>query len=191
MNEYLNKEKALDLLKKYNESESLVSHGIAVSGIMSHFAKLEGEDPQYWGIVGLLHDLDYEKYPEEHCVKVIEILKENGFNDEFIHSVVSHGYGMCSEVEPTHQMEKILYATDELAGLITACAYMRPSKSVNDLEVKSLKKKFKTSSFAGGVNREVITKGAEMSGYTLEDLMKESILGMREVADEIGLGTQE
>ncbi|KNZ41818.1 HD domain-containing protein [Acetobacterium bakii] len=188
MNKNLNKEAALTLLKEYNESEALISHGMAVSGVMAHFAKIEGEDPEYWGIVGLLHDLDYGKYPEAHCTKVVEILKDNDYDDDFIHSVVSHGYGLCCDVEPIHQMEKILYATDELAGLITACAYMRPSRSVNDLEVKSVKKKFKTASFAAGVNREVILKGAEMTGYSLEDLMKESILGMRAVADEIGLG---
>lgn len=127
----------------------------------------------------------------EHCVKVVEILKDHGYDDDFIQSVVSHGYGICSEVEPTHQMEKILYAIDELTGLITACAYMRPSKSVNDLEVKSVKKKFKTASFAAGVDREVITSGSEIAGYSLEDLMKETILGMRGVADDIGLGNRE
>lgn len=191
MKKKLNREAALELLKKYNESESLINHGLAVSGVMTHFSILEGEDPDYWGIVGLLHDLDYEKYPEAHCIKVVEILKNHGYDDDFIRSVVSHGYGLCSEVKPTHQMEKILYATDELAGLITACAYMRPSKSVNDLEVKSVKKKFKTASFAAGVNRDIIKNGAEMTGYSLEDLMKETILGMRAIADDIGLGTPE
>lgn len=191
MSKQLDREKALSLLKAYNETESLINHGLAVSGVMTHFSKLEGEDPEYWGIVGLLHDLDYEKYPEEHCVKVVEILKANGYDEAFIQSIVSHGFGLCSDVEPTHQMEKILYATDELAGLITACAYMRPSKSVNDLEVKSVKKKFKTQNFAAGVNREVVIKGAEMTGYSLEELMKETILGMRAVADDIGLGTNE
>lgn len=191
MSKNLNREAALALLKEYNESEALISHGLAVSGVMTHFAKLEGEDTEYWEIVGLLHDLDYGKYPEAHCVKVVEILKDHGYDDAFIHSVVSHGYGLCSEVEPNHQMEKILYATDELAGLITACAYMRPSKSVNDLEVKSVKKKFKTASFAAGVNRDIITKGAEITGYSLEDLIQETILGMRTVADDIGLGNTE
>jgi putative nucleotidyltransferase with HDIG domain len=191
MSTQLDREKALALLKEYNETESLINHGMAVSGVMAHFARLEQEDPDYWGIVGLLHDLDYEKYPEEHCVKVVEILQANGYDEDFIKSVVSHGYGLCVDVEPTHQMEKILYATDELAGLITACAYMRPSKSVNDLEVKSVKKKFKTQNFAAGVNREVVTKGAEMAGYSLDDLMKETILGMRAVADDIGLGSDE
>lgn len=191
MSTQLDQEKALVLLKEYNETESLINHGMAVAGVMKHFAKLEKEDPEYWGIVGLLHDLDYEKYPEEHCVKVVEILQANGYDEAFIKSVVSHGYGLCADVEPIHQMEKILYATDELAGLITACAYMRPSKSVNDLELKSVKKKFKTASFAAGVNREVITKGAEMAGYSLDDLMQETILGMRAVADDIGLGSDE
>lgn len=191
MNKNLNREAALALLKEYNESEALVNHGLAVSGVMTHFAIIEKEDPEYWGIVGLLHDLDYGKYPMDHCVKVVEILKDRGYDDDFIQSVVSHGYGICSEVEPTHQMEKILYAIDELAGLITACAYMRPSKSVNDLEVKSVKKKFKTASFAAGVDREVIAGGSEIAGYSLDDLMKETILGMRTVADDIGLGTRE
>ncbi|WKY44832.1 HDIG domain-containing protein [Eubacteriaceae bacterium ES2] len=188
MAQEINKETALKLLKEYNETESLVNHGLAVSGVMRHFAELEGEDPDYWEVVGLLHDLDYEKYPQEHCVKVVEILNDNGFEASFINSVVSHGYGICSEVEPLHQMEKILYATDELTGLITACAYMRPSKSVNDLELKSVKKKFKTQSFAAGVNREIVSKGAEMAGYSLDDLMTQTILGMRKIADEIGLG---
>jgi len=189
MNTNLNQEEALALLKEYNESEALVNHGLAVSGVMSHFAIIEKEDPEYWGIVGLLHDLDYEKYPNEHCVKVVEILKDHGYDDDFIHSVASHGYGICSDAKPIQQMEKILFAIDELTGLITACAYLRPSKSVNDLELKSLKKKFKNASFAAGVDREVITNGAEIAGYLLEDLMKETILGMRTVADDIGLGT--
>lgn len=191
MNKNLNREAALALLREYNENEALVNHGLAVSGVMTHFAVIEKEDPEYWGIVGLLHDLDYGKYPLEHCVKVVEILKDHGYDDAFIQSVVSHGYGICSEVEPTHQMEKILYAIDELTGLITACAYMRPSKSVNDLEVKSVKKKFKTASFAAGVDREIITNGSEIAGYSLDDLMKETILGMRGIADDIGLGNLE
>lgn len=190
MKQALNRENAYQLLKKYNNSESLVNHGLAVSGIMAHFAELEKEDPGYWSIVGLLHDLDYEKFPDQHCVKVVEILKENGYDHSFIQSVVSHGYGICSNVKPTHQMEKILYGIDELAGLITACAYMRPSKSVNDLELKSVKKKFKSQNFAAGVNREIIKKGAELSGYSLDQLIQESILGMRKVADDIGLGSQ-
>ena len=191
MSSQLNREAALQLLKEYNESESLLNHGLAVSGVMAHFSELEGEKKEYWEIVGLLHDLDYEKYPDEHCVKVVEILKNNGYDDDFIHSVVSHGFGICTDVEPVQQMEKILYAIDELTGLITACAYMRPSKSVNDLEVKSVKKKFKSTNFAAGVNRDVIRKGAEMTGYSVEDLTRETILGMRAVADEIGLGDNE
>ena len=191
MSSQLNREAALQLLKEYNESESLLNHGLAVSGVMAHFSELEGEKKEYWEIVGLLHDLDYEKYPDQHCVKVVEILKNNGYDDDFIHSVVSHGFGICTDVEPVQQMEKILYAIDELTGLITACAYMRPSKSVNDLEVKSVKKKFKSTNFAAGVNRDVIRKGAEMSGYSVEDLTRETILGMRAVADEIGLGDNE
>ena len=191
MSQQINREAALQLLKQYNENESLINHGIAVSGVMAHFSELEGEDREYWEIVGLLHDLDYEKYPDEHCVKVVDILKEHGYDDDFIHSVVSHGFGICTDVAPVQQMEKILYAIDELTGLITACAYMRPSKSVNDLEVKSVKKKFKSANFAAGVNRDVISRGAELCGYSLEDLTKETILGMRKVAAEIGLGNDE
>jgi len=181
-------EKSRELFEEYNKTESLLQHGTTVGGVMRYFAKKFGEDETYWGTVGLLHDLDYEKFPEQHCTKSAEILKENGYDDDFIHAVVSHGYGMCSDVEPTLKMEKVLYATDELTGLITACAYMRPSKSVMDLETKSVKKKFKSKAFAAGVNRDVITKGAQMLDMSLDDLIGDTILAMREIADEIGLG---
>lgn len=182
---------AWKLFREYNESESLVHHGLAVEGVMRHFAVLFGEDPDKWGVIGLLHDLDYEKYPEEHCTKVREILTEQGVDEEYIHAIASHGWGLCSDVEPVERMEKVLYATDELTGLITAAALMRPSHSVMDLELKSVKKKFKDKRFAAGVDRDVITKGAEMVGMPLDDLIQETILGMREVADSIGLAMVE
>lgn len=183
----LTRENALALLKQYNESESLINHALAVEGTMRHFAELLGEDPEKWGIIGLLHDLDYEKYPDQHCVKVVEILKENNIDDEIIHAVVSHGYGICTDVAPVHQMEKVLFTIDELTGLINAAALMRPSKSVMDLEYSSLKKKYKTKSFAGGVDRSIIEKGAAMLGMDLKYVMEETILAMRKVADAIGL----
>ena len=154
---------------------------------MRHFASLYGENIEKWGIIGLIHDLDYEMYPEEHCTKSAEIMREKGIDEEYIHAVCSHGWGLCSDVEPVEKMEKVLYTIDELTGLITAACLMRPSKSVMDIEVKSVKKKFKTHSFAAGVNREVIEKGCGMLGLTLDDVIKETIEGMRECAEAIGL----
>lgn len=183
----IDRNNALELLHKYNQSASLRMHALAVEAVMRHFAKMFGEDENYWGTVGLLHDVDYEKFPEEHCVKSADILKEAGYDDEFIHAVLSHGYGICTETEPTRKMEKILYATDELTGLITACVYMRPSKSVLDLELNSIKKKYKTKSFAAGVNREVVEKGAAMLGMELDDVIWQTALGMREAAEALGL----
>ncbi len=192
MGKAMNREDAYALLKKYNESDALIRHGLAVEGVMRHFAKLYGEDEEKWGVIGLLHDLDYEKYPDQHCKKVVEILRENDADEETIHAVCSHGYGMCSDVEPTAFMEKVLYTIDELTGLINAAALLRPSKSVMDLEYKSLLKKFKTASFAAGVNRAVIENGVDMlqkekPEITLQSVMEESIAGMREVAEAIGL----
>lgn len=177
---------ALELLKKYNGA-ALVTHGLAVEGAMKYFAKKEGEDEEKWGIVGLLHDLDYEKYPDEHCYKTQEIMKEHGYSDEVIRAIMSHGWGICTDIEPQSPMEKTLFAVDELTGLITACALVRPSGSVMDLEVKSVKKKFKQASFAAGVNREVVQKGADMLGLELGELISETILAMREIAPNIGL----
>ena len=154
---------------------------------MRHFARKYNENEHEWGIIGLLHDLDFELYPEQHCVKVREILETHGFPEEFIHAVVSHGYGICVDVEPVTTAEKVLYTIDELTGLIYAAAIMRPSKSVLDLEVKSVKKKFKTPAFAANVNREVITAGAERLGLPLDEVIEETILGMRAIADQIGL----
>ncbi|AEF17934.1 MULTISPECIES: HDIG domain-containing metalloprotein [Thermoanaerobacterium] len=186
-NALINRDEAYKLLKDYNKSESLITHALAVEAVMRHFAELFGEDEEKWGIVGLLHDLDYEMYPNEHCKKVREILKERGWPEEYIHAIESHGWKLCSDVEPVHKMEKVLYTIDELTGLITATALMRPSKSILDLEVKSVKKKWKQKSFAAGVNRDVIEEGAKMLNMDLDKVIEETIIGMRSVADEIGL----
>lgn len=178
-------ESALQLLKKYNESEALVRHGINVSFVMAHFAKLLNEDVEKWSVIGLLHDIDYEKYPEEHCKKAVELLADAGVSDEYIHAVVSHGYGICSDVEPTHIMEKVLYTIDELTGLINAAALMRPSKSCMDMEYKSVIKKYKTPSFAAGVDRSVIENGCKMLGYELQYVIEQSIIGMREAEQKM------
>ncbi len=187
MEKTISREEALALLQEYNKSDSLVKHGLAVEGVMKHFAELLNEDVEYWGVVGLLHDLDYEQYPEEHCVKVVEILKERGISDEVIRNIVSHGYGMCSDVKPEHVMEKVLYTIDELTGLINASVLMRPSKDIKELEFKSLNKKFKTASFASGVDRGVILKGCEMLDMEFKYVAEETIKGMVKVAKDLGL----
>lgn len=182
------REEAYQLFRQYNESESLITHALAVEGVMLHFAHyFNAENPEKWGIIGLVHDIDYEKYPEEHCKKVIEILQENDWSEEYIRAVVSHGWKLCNNVEPRSQLEKTLYTIDELTGLITATALMRPSKSILDLKPKSVKKKWKQKSFAAGVKREVIAEGAQMLGMELNDVIAETIKGMQEVAEEIGL----
>ena len=178
-----NREQAWEWLCQYNQSDSLRKHGLTVEGVMRHFAALNGEDPDLWGVVGLLHDLDYEQYPDQHCAKVQEILGEKAV----IRAMASHGYGMCSDIEPLSRLEKTLYTIDELSGLITAAALMRPSRSVMDIEVKSVKKKFKDKRFAAGVDREVIVKGAEGLGMELDAVIAETIRGMQEVAEAIGL----
>jgi len=180
-------EEALSLLKEFNKSESLLKHAYSVEGVMRYMARKKGEDGEKWGIIGLMHDLDYERFPEQHCEKSREILKERGWPEEYIRAIVSHGWGICSNVEPQTGMEKTLYAVDELTGLITAVAIIRPSKSVADLEAKSAMKKWKDKSFAAGVNRSVIEKGTAMLGVELRDLVTDVITGMREVADRIGL----
>jgi putative nucleotidyltransferase with HDIG domain len=182
-----NREKAIELLRRHNQSESLRSHALAVEAAMRHIAARWGEDEDYWAEVGLLHDIDYEEHPEEHCIHAPGILKGAGYDDEFIRAVLSHGWGMCTDIEPQKKMEKALYGADELCGLITACAYMRPSRSVSDLEVSSVKKKFKTKGFAAGVDREVILKGCELLGIELEELIAMVIMGMRENREAIGL----
>lgn len=184
----LNREQAFELLKKYNKSDSLIKHALAVEAVMRHFAEILGEqDVEKWGIIGLLHDIDYEMYPEEHCKKAAEILSQHNVPEEYIHGVVSHGWGICVDVEPTEKMEKVLYTTDELTGLIAATALMRPSKSILDTELKSVKKKYKTKGFAAGVNREVVENGAAMLGMELDYIIEETLKGMQKVAESIGL----
>ncbi|MGE5677886.1 MAG: HDIG domain-containing metalloprotein [Pseudomonadota bacterium] len=178
---------AFELLQEFNRNDSLVKHALTVEAVMRHFAALHGEDEEKWGIIGLLHDIDYEMYPEQHCIKAKEILAERGWPEEYIHAVVSHGWKLCCDVEPTEKMEKVLYTIDELTGLIAATALMRPSKSVLDMEVKSVKKKWKQKSFAAGVNREVIEEGAAMLGMDMDNVIAETIKGMQQVAEEIGL----
>ena len=180
-------DEALSLFKEFNQSDSLLKHAYSVEGVMRYIARKTGEDEDKWGIVGLVHDLDYERFPEQHCKKAREIFSERGWPEEYIRAVVSHGWGICSDIEPQSNMEKTLYAIDELTGLITAAALVRPSKSVADLEAKSVMKKWKNRSFAAGVNRSVIENGAEMLGVELRELITDTIMGMREVADKIGL----
>jgi putative nucleotidyltransferase with HDIG domain len=181
------REQAFELLKKYTKSESLINHALSVEGVMRHFANKFGEDQEKWGVIGLVHDIDYEMYPDQHCNKAREILEAEDWPEEYIRAVVSHGWGICSEVKPESQLEKVLYATDELTGLVTTSALVRPTKSVMDMKAKSVKKKWKNKKFAAGVNREVIEKGAEMLGIELGELITETIMGMRSVAEEIGL----
>lgn len=182
------REEALELFKKYNKSDSLFRHALAVEGTMKHFAEIFNEpDVEKWTVVGLLHDLDYEMYPEEHCIKVQEILKKEGYPEDYTRAIASHGYGICCDIEPVEKMEKVLYAIDELTGLITAVALLRPSRSVLDLEPKSVKKKWKDKAFAAGVDRTIIEKGIEMLGMERDDVIRETILAMRKVAEEIGL----
>jgi predicted hydrolase (HD superfamily) len=181
------REEALNLLKEYNDSDSLVKHGLSVEAVMRHFAELFNEDVEKWGIIGLAHDLDYEKYPEQHCIKVREILEERNWPEEYIRAIQSHGFGLCCDVEPIEIMEKVLYTIDELTGLIAATCFLRPSKSILDLEVKSVKKKWNQKSFAAGVNREVIEDGAQKLEMPLEDVIKETIAGMQKAAEAIGL----
>jgi len=181
------REQALSLLKEYNQNEGLMKHALAVEAVMRYCARKSGEDEEKWGVIGLVHDLDYERFPHEHCHKTREILTERGWPAEYIRAVVSHGWGICADVEPQSELEKVLYAIDELTGLVAATALVRPSKSVMDVEVKSVKKKWKDKAFAAGVNREVIAKGAEMLGVELSELINDTIMGMRQTAAEIGL----
>jgi len=181
------REQALNLLKKYNKNENLIKHALAVEGVMRYFARKRGEDEEKWGIIGLIHDLDYEQFPEEHCRKTEAILKENKWPQEYIRAVVSHGWGICSDVEPITELEKVLYAIDELTGLVVTTALVRPSKSVMDLKAKSVKKKWKDKRFAAGVDRSIIDKGAQMLSMERTELITDTIMGMREVAEKIGL----
>ncbi len=180
-------DEALSIFKEFNRGDSLLKHAYSVEGVMRYMARKAGEDEEKWGIVGLMHDVDYERFPDQHCKKAREILAERGWPEEYIRAIVSHGWGICSDEEPQSSMEKTLYAVDELTGLITAAALVRPSKSVSDMEAKSVMKKWKDKSFAAGVNRTVIEKGAAMLGVELRDLVTDAIIGMREVASKIGL----
>lgn len=182
MKEHISREAAYELLKKYNKDSFHIQHALTVEGVMKWYARElgYGEEEEFWGIVGLLHDIDFEMYPEEHCIKAPELLREGGVGEDIIHAVCSHGYGITVEVKPEHEMEKVLFAADELTGLIWAAALMRPSKSVQDMEVKSVKKKFKSVSFAAGCSREVIQKGADLLGWELPVLMEKTILAMRD-----------
>ncbi len=188
MSEKLNytRSEAWELLNEFNKEPFHIRHAVTVEGVMRYFAETLGyaDEVELWGIVGLLHDLDFEMYPEQHCIKSQEIMRERGLDERIIHGTASHGYGLTVDIKPEHEMEKVLYATDELTGLIGAVAIMRPSKSVQDLELKSVRKKFKTLNFAAGCSREVISNGAEMLGWTLDELIEKTILAMRSCESE-------
>lgn len=181
MESKINREQALSLLKEYNKEPFHILHALTLEAVMRHFAKNLGyaEEEEYWGLTGLLHDIDFEMYPSEHCKKAPELLLRAGVGEDMIYSICSHGFGICSDIEPKHQMEKVLFAADELTGLIGAAAKMRPSKSVQDMELSSLKKKFKDKKFAAGCSRDIIRKGAEMLGWDLDKLMQDTLDAMR------------
>ncbi|RTZ99116.1 MAG: hydrolase [Deltaproteobacteria bacterium] len=185
------REQAFELLGRYNQNNSLIRHALAVEGVMRYMARKFGADEEKWGIIGLVHDLDYEKYPDQHCKKSEEILRDNNWPEEYIRAVVSHGWGICTDVKPETDLEKTLFAIDELTGLVAAAARVRPSKSVLDMKAKSVKKKWKSKRFAAGVNREIIDKGAEMLGMERNDLIADTIMGMRDVAMQIGLAGED
>ena len=188
MEKYIpNREDVYKLLTEYVQDEYLINHSLMVESVMRHFAKLYGEDVEKWGVIGLAHDLDFEKFPEEHCKMTEKILKENNWPEDYIRGVLSHGWGLATDVEPIHPMEKVIYTIDELTGLIYATASMRPSNSLYDLTVKSVKKKWKQASFAAGVRRDVIAKGAELMGMDLAKVVEETIEGMKPVSEQIGL----
>ena len=178
---------AFALLCRYNSQDSLIRHGLTVEAVMRYFAEESGEDIEKWGVIGLCHDLDYEQFPEQHCVMTRKILEAENWPETYIRAIVSHGWGICSDVEPIVRMEKTLFAIDELTGLITACVYVRPSKSILDLTTKSVMKKWNTRTFAAGANRDVIAKGAEMLGISNEELVEKTIIGMQMGAEAIGL----
>lgn len=181
------REAAWELLTRYNKSKSLIAHAITVESVMRHFAQKFDQDPEKWGIIGLIHDLDYEQFPDQHCQKTEEILRTEGWPQEYIRSVVSHGYGIVTDVKPESLLEKTLYTIDELTGLVAAAALVRPSKSILDLKPKSVKKKWKDKRFAAGVNREIIETGCQWLGMELSDVIAETISGMKPVAEQIGL----
>ena len=181
------REEALGVLRQHVKAEHLIRHALTVEAVMRHFAAMYGEDTEKWGVIGLLHDIDFEKYSDQHCQKVRELLTPHGYPEDYLRAIESHGYGLVSDVEPVERMEKVLFATDELTGLICATALMRPSRSILDLEVSSVKKKWKQKGFAAGVNREVVTQGAAMLDISLEELIAHTLKGMQTAADEIGL----
>jgi putative nucleotidyltransferase with HDIG domain len=181
------REAGLALFRKYNKSESLYRHALSVEAVMRYMARKHGEDEEMWGVIGLIHDLDYEMYPDQHCKMTEVIMQEEGWPEEYIRAVISHGYGICSDAEPQTLLEKTLFAIDELTGLVTTSALVRPSKSVLDMEAKSVLKKWNDRKFAAGVDRSVIEKGAANLGVEIRDLVADTISGMREVAEEIGL----
>lgn len=185
------RQQAFELLTRYNENENLVKHALAVEAVMRHFARKFGEDEEKWGVIGLVHDLDYEKFPEQHCTMTKQILEDENWPDDYVRAVISHGWGICTDVEPQTKMEKVLYATDELTGFIIATALVRPSRSLMDMKAKSVKKKWKIKSFAAGVDRELIEKGAELLGMDLGELIDECITAMQGVAGELGLEGRE
>ncbi len=178
---------ALELFRRYNRSDSLYKHALSVEAVMKYMARKYGEDEEKWGIIGLIHDLDYEMYPDQHCTMTKKILMEEGWPEEYIRAVISHGYGICSDTEPVSLLEKTLFAVDELTGLVTTSALVRPSRSVLDMEARSVRKKWTDRRFAAGVDRSIIEKGAAMLGVDLDDLITDTIMGMRVVAQEIGL----
>jgi predicted hydrolase (HD superfamily) len=190
--EHISRDAAFELLKKHNKDSFHIQHALTVEGVMKWYAdKLGyGEDAEYWGIVGLLHDIDFEEYPDQHCIKAPELLREGGVSEDIIHAVCSHGYELTVDIKPEHEMEKVLYATDELTGLIGAAALMRPSKSVQDMELKSLKKKYKSANFAAGCSREVIQRGAEMLGWELDKLLSDTIEAMRSCEESVAMAMQ-
>ncbi|MBQ9321737.1 MAG: hydrolase [Eubacterium sp.] len=183
----MTRNEAFDLLKQYNKDPFHIQHAITVEAVMKWFAADQGyaDEAEHWGLVGLLHDIDFEQYPDQHCIKAPELLRDGGVSEEIIRSVVSHGYGITVDVKPEHHMEKILFASDELTGLIWAAALMRPSKSTKDMELKSLKKKYKSKGFAAGCSREVIAQGAEMLGWELDELLRKTLSAMQACEDEI------
>jgi putative nucleotidyltransferase with HDIG domain len=182
-----NREQAFALLKEFNSNESLIKHALAVEATMRYFARKRGEDEEKWGVIGLIHDLDYEKYPEQHCQVTRRLLEERGWPAEYVRAVMAHGWGIVTDVEPQSELEKVIYTIDELTGLVVTTALVRPSKSLMDLETSSVKKKWKDKRFAAGVSREVIEKGAAMLGMPLDDVIHDTIYGMREIAETLGL----
>lgn len=181
------RDEAMALLREYQQNENLIKHALAVEAVMRHMAKKRGEDQDKWGVIGLIHDLDWEKYPDQHCQVTKQVLEERGWPEEYIHAVMSHGWGIVTDVEPEHEMEKVLYTIDELTGLITATALMRPSRSILDMKTKSVKKKWNQRAFAAGVDRDLIEKGAEMLGMELNEVIEDTLAGMQTVADDLDL----